>query len=164
MVSLLTGEVVQDMSDVYKNTLVNVSKNATDDLVNKYKLEVACSLAFLVGVIQLAMGFTGLGVITKYFSDSFISGYTSGSAIHVAVSQIKDIFGFKNTKRYNGMFKIPLTLWDLVQKIPSTNIATLIASVVCIAYLVVFKEFINPRIKRRIKVEFPSELLLVISD
>lgn len=158
---MLTGEVVQDMSDAYKNTLVNVSKNATDDLVNKYKIEVACSLAFFVGVIQLAMGITGLGMITKYFSDSFISGYTSGSAVHVAVSQIKDIFGFKNTKRFNGMFKIPLTLYDLAKQIPSTNIATLIVSAICIAYLVVFKEFINPRIKKRIKVEFPSELLLV---
>lgn len=106
-------------------------------------------------------GLLGLGVLTRYFSESFISGYTCGSAIHVLTSQIKDLFGFTKTARFNGAFKIPRTYFDLFSQIPSTNIATLIASMICIIYLIIFKEFLNPRIKKRFKIEFPSDLILV---
>ena len=45
----------------------------------------------------------------------------------------------------------------------TTNIPTLILSIISIIYLIIFKEFINPKIKRKLKLEFPSELLLVSS-
>lgn len=44
---------------------------------------------------------------------------------------------------------------------PTTNVSTLVTSAICITYLILFKELINPRIKKRFKIEFPSELLLV---
>lgn len=77
------------------------------------------------------------------------------------VSQVKDIFGLKNTKKFNGALKIPRTLIDIVQKMSTTNIASFIVSAVSIIYLIMFKELINPRLKQRFKFEFPSELLLV---
>lgn len=43
----------------------------------------------------------------------------------------------------------------------TTNLATLVLSIICITYLIIFKEFVNPRIKKKLKLEFPSELLLV---
>lgn len=46
----------------------------------------------------------------------------------------------------------------------TTNIPTLILSIISIIYLIIFKEFINPKIKRKLKLEFPSELLLVSSS
>jgi MFS superfamily sulfate permease-like transporter len=104
---------------------------------------------------------TGLGIVTSYFSDAFISAYTSSSAVHVLVSQLKDLLGLKHTIRYNGAFKIPKTLYDVASKMSTANIPTLITSIICIFYLVLSKEVLNPRVKRRIKFEFPSELLLV---
>ena len=105
---------------------------------------------------------SGLGVLTRLFSDSFIGGYTTGSAIHVLVSQLKEVFGIRNPKRFNGAFKIPKTVFDVISKLGSTNIGTLVVSIICITYVVIFKEFINPRIKKRCKIEFPSDLILVI--
>ena len=104
---------------------------------------------------------SGLGVLTKLFSDSFIGGYTTGSAIHVLVSQLKDLLGIKNAKRFNGAFKIPQTIFDILIKLGSTNIGTLIVSAICIVYIIIFKEVLNPRIKKRFKIEFPSDLFLV---
>lgn len=43
------------------------------------------------------------------------------------------------------------------------NYTALTISLLCMLYLIVFKELINPRVKKRVKVEFPSELLLVIT-
>jgi MFS superfamily sulfate permease-like transporter len=100
-------------------------------------------------------------VLTRLFSNSFISGYTTGSAIHVLVSQLKDLFGIKNAQRFNGAFKIPKTIFDIVVKLGTTNIGTLSVSIICIIFIIIFKEIINPRIKKRWKIEFPSELILV---
>lgn len=46
-----------------------------------------------------------LGFVTSFLSDTFISGYTTGTAILVLTSQIPDIFGL-TLKRYYGPFNI----------------------------------------------------------
>jgi hypothetical protein len=53
------------------------------------------------------------------------------------------------------------TLVDIISKLGSTNIPTLILSLISLAYLIIFKELINPIIKKKLKLIFPSELLLV---
>ena len=50
---------------------------------------------------------------------------------------------------------------DLFSKLPNSNWKTILISLFGIAYLVIFKEILNPRIKKKIKIEFPSELVLV---
>lgn len=57
------------------------------------------------------MGVLGLGIVSSYFSQAFISGYTTGSAIQVLTSQIKNLFGLKGLNKYSGAFKIPLVSW-----------------------------------------------------
>lgn len=45
-----------------------------------------------------------LGVISSLLSETLISGFTAGAAIHVFTSQIKDLFGFK-IGSYAGFFQ-----------------------------------------------------------
>jgi MFS superfamily sulfate permease-like transporter len=151
------------MAEEYNKTLVlrNLTFNDSSQALKEYKTKVACSLALFIGVAQALMAFTGLGVLTTYFSDSFISSYMCGSAVHGLMSQIKSFFGLKGLVRYNGALKIPKTLIDIAKKLPSANVATVITSIVCFFYLIVFKEFLNRRIRRITKIEFPSELVLV---
>ena len=93
---------------VWTNLSVEISTNKTvDQLISEYRVSVACSLALLVGCIQFIMGLSGLGVVTAFFSDTFSSSYTCGSAVHVLVSQIKDLLGIKRANKYEGPLKIP---------------------------------------------------------
>jgi MFS superfamily sulfate permease-like transporter len=41
------------------------------------------------------MGFFRLGFLTTYMSDSLISGFTTGSACHVFMSQVNKVLGVK---------------------------------------------------------------------
>ena len=75
---------------------------------------------------------------------------------------MKDIFGLRNLKRFSGAFKIPKGLYNMAIHIETINPWTVLVSALCIIYLILFKEVINPRIKKRCKIEFPSELVLVI--
>ena len=52
----------------------------------------------------------------------------------------------------------------LGQQIMETNVAAVIISVVCIVMLIVVKELINPRIKEKIRMPVPMELIVVSTD
>lgn len=59
VVGLISGEVIQDMSDEYSSSLMqqNFTKNMTNGLINDYKVSVACTLALFVGIVQFIMVF-----------------------------------------------------------------------------------------------------------
>lgn len=48
-----------------------------------------------------------LGVISSLLSETLVSGFTTGAAVHVLTSQIKDLFGLQLHKR-KGLFKVIL--------------------------------------------------------
>lgn len=53
----------------------------------------------------MVLGAFQLGVITILLSESLISGYTTGAAVHVLTSQLKHIIGVKVSIR--GVWSIP---------------------------------------------------------
>lgn len=58
-------------------------------------LLLALTLAFLVGIIQIGMGFLRMGFLVNFLSRSVISGFISGAAIIIGFSQIKHLLGLK---------------------------------------------------------------------
>lgn len=46
-----------------------------------------------------------MGKVASLLSESLINGFTTGAAIHVLVSQLKDLLGVK-VQRYKGLFQI----------------------------------------------------------
>jgi MFS superfamily sulfate permease-like transporter len=110
VVSLQTGAVVTRMVSEHSMVPLNINgttNNSTSDELNRFRVGIASSLAFLVGLVQLVMGASGLGIISSYFSDAFISGYTCSSAVHVFTSQVKSLLGIKNARDFEGALKIP---------------------------------------------------------
>ena len=53
------------------------------------------TLTFMVGVIELSMGFMRLGSLTNFISHTVAIGFTAGAAILIAASQAKDFLGIK---------------------------------------------------------------------
>ena len=56
-------------------------------------IQLALTLAFLAGLIQLALGVARLGLLTNFVSHSVVVGFTAGAAILIATSQLKNFFG-----------------------------------------------------------------------
>ncbi|XP_065872952.1 sulfate transporter 4.1, chloroplastic-like isoform X1 [Euphorbia lathyris] len=56
--------------------------------------ELAILLAFMVGVLECIMGLLRLGWLIRFISHSVISGFTSASAIVIALSQVKYFLGY----------------------------------------------------------------------
>ena len=56
-------------------------------------ISYALTLTFMVGVIELTMGFARLGALVNFISHSVVVGFTAGAAILIATSQLKHFFG-----------------------------------------------------------------------
>ncbi|MCP3688260.1 MAG: SulP family inorganic anion transporter [Gammaproteobacteria bacterium] len=57
-------------------------------------ISLAITLAFMVGIMQLAMGLVRLGSLVNFISHSVIVGFTAGAACLIAAKQAKTFFGF----------------------------------------------------------------------
>jgi len=56
-------------------------------------VKLALTLTFLVGAMQLALGFARLGALVNFISHTVVIGFTAGAAILIAASQVRNFFG-----------------------------------------------------------------------
>lgn len=95
-------------------------------IVQQYGINGLIIATLLAGIMLIGMGFARLGMVIKFIPHPLIIGFTSGIALIIFSSQIKDFFGLQ-------MGSVPadfLSKWEMYAKhISSLNIASvLIAS------------------------------------
>lgn len=52
------------------------------------------------------MGVFRLEIVTTYFSDAVVGGFSTGASFHVFVTQIKDFFGLRGLPQRTGAFNL----------------------------------------------------------
>ena len=111
----------------------------------------------------MILGIFRLGFVTTYLSEPFISGFTTGAAIHVFSSQIATIFGVKGPSNLPTIFKLPRFYIKVIKLIfTKINWVTTGISLSSIVLLYTVK-YLNNRYKSKIRISIPIELLLVRS-
>lgn len=88
------------------------------------------------------MGTLRLGFLCVILSSDLVSGFTLGSAIHVLTSQIKSLLGL-SIQRRTGVFKIPLTYYDIFSNIGNSNVTAVIFSVITLSCLMIYNEVLK---------------------
>ncbi|RNA22168.1 sulfate transporter-like, partial [Brachionus plicatilis] len=159
--SLMTSSLITNLEDKYappegfNKTLNDISQeidvsNFLSDDREEARVLIGMASAFWIGIIQIVMFFFNLGFITSFLSEPMINGFLTGSAIHVFTSQIKSVLGI-SLKNYSGAFQIPKIWYDIILKIPQTNLATVITSAICIGVLFAVKFLINEKFTKKFK-------------
>lgn len=64
-------------------------------------VQLALTLTFMVGVIELAMGLARMGALVNFISHSVIVGFTAGAAIIIFSKQLKNFFGVEIPRGVN---------------------------------------------------------------
>jgi SulP family sulfate permease len=64
-------------------------------IVQKYGIDGLTVATLLAGILLVAMGFAKLGSVIKFIPQPVITGFTSGIAIIIFSSQVKDLFGLR---------------------------------------------------------------------
>ena len=103
----------------------------------------AITLAFLSGLMLLAMGLLRLGFLANFLSHPVISGFISASAIIITASQLKTLMGVKA----DGHNLIEL-LQSLVRQLPNTHGLTLAMGVAAAAFLFWVRKGLKPLLMR----------------
>jgi sulfate transporter 4 len=99
------------------------ARSGADEMKAQYEFcpeeyaQLAILTAMVVGVIQLLACFLRLGFIVSFLGHAVISGFTSGAAIIIGLSQAKYMFGFDIAKSE----VVYETVWNIASKIDQTK-------------------------------------------
>ncbi|MFT5706760.1 MAG: SulP family sulfate permease [Oceanospirillaceae bacterium] len=102
-------------------------------------LTAAIILAFMSGLMLLAMGFFKLGLFANLLSHPVISGFISAAGLIIATSQLKHIFGV-DAQGHN----IIEILYALTVKIEYVNFPTLLIGVFATGFLFWVRKSLKP--------------------
>ncbi len=98
-------------------------------------VQLALTLALLVGVLQMGMGLIRLGFLINFLSHPVIAGFTSAAAIVIGLSQLKHLLGLTAPRTQH----VHELLLYLMQHIGQSNGVTVAIGVGSIAILLYFK-------------------------
>ncbi|HFE66222.1 MAG TPA: sulfate permease, partial [Chloroflexi bacterium] len=118
-------------------------------------VQLALTLALLVGIIQALMGLFKVGFLVNFLSHPVLAGFTSAAALVIGFSQLKHLLGI-NIPRADFIE----TAQNAIRHSPETNLVTLAIGAVSIAILVYFKFFLSKQLKNS---RLPDSLAIPIS-
>ncbi|MBN3319248.1 ARHGP factor, partial [Atractosteus spatula] len=158
VVSLMTGSVVEQL--VPRPLDFNSSSPEAAE-IEAQRIGVASAVAFLSGIMMICMFGLQLGFLSTYLSEPIVKAFTSGAAFHVTVSQLQSMLGLR-LPRHTGPFSLFKTLAAVFEGLPSTNLAELLISLVCLFVLVPVKE-VNTHFRHRLRTPIPVEILTTLA-
>ncbi|CAH2002324.1 unnamed protein product [Acanthoscelides obtectus] len=161
VVCLMTGKAVLEHSDpVYFRSLDTIPMSLNTS-TGYSPMQVASTVTFTVAMFQIAMHILKLGAVSAVLSETLVSGFTTGAAIQVTVSQFKDLLGLRIPK-FKGYFVVYQTLHAIAENIGSANTAALIISAVTISVTSFNNEVLKPLVAKRSVFPIPIELIAVV--
>lgn len=119
-------------------------------IVEQYGVQGLAIATVLAGVMLVVMGFLKLGSIIKFVPYPIVMGFTSGIALTIFSTQIKDFFGLTTPKLPSGFIE----KWGIYfQNFGSVNWWVTIIAVVSVLIII-----LTPRVSRRV----PGSLIAII--
>jgi len=110
--------------------------------------ELSIALSAFTGVILIAGGIAGLGVIANFLSRPILTGYLNGIALSIIAGQLASLLGIPSPK--GGFFR---TLAGVARRLGDTNPTTLAVGGSVLVFILVMKR-LAPRV--------PAPLLAVV--
>lgn len=163
IISLMTGSVIADMKAAAAVSGSSFIEGVTE-------IEIATTLALLIGLYHLLCFFLRLGYLAQFMSEQLTSGFICASAVYVLSSQLGYITGVKHLQSSGtGPFGLVRFYADLTSQVVAgeANLASVTISVFCIGLLIGWKFFLSPAVGRSphravaMLQNLPFELLLV---
>lgn len=96
---------------------------------------MAIQAGFLMGVVYIIMGILRLGFVTIFLSHAVISGFTTGAAVIIGMSQVKYIFGY-NVPNDKSLHKM---LYNIFSGIEQFNYRTFLLGIGSVILLMSMK-------------------------
>jgi SulP family sulfate permease len=118
------------------------------------RVEVCILMAFLIGVIQIAITLLRLGDLTRYISHSVIVGFTVGASVLLVLDQTKNLLGLQSAGGPHDHFLE--RFWLTITTGGEPHLATLLVGLAAAALVLGFRW-----VKTRLGLPLLPELLIV---
>ncbi|VDN52908.1 unnamed protein product [Dracunculus medinensis] len=168
IIALMVGSAIQEATSMANNYSHEITENSLccNKIIVKPDvgrvIQISSLITFLVGLIQVILGFLHAGLLAVWLSDQLVDGLTCGAAVHILVSQIKYMVGIEHLPNPSSHFGIIKFLFCFIRNIRSIKYNETICSIICCICLLFSKVFIDPILSSWLITKFPMELLLVI--
>ena len=134
LVSLLLSTGISNIVEQEFGSATTPSES--DEYVARYA-QLAIQTSLLVGIVKIAMGTLKLGFVTQILSKALISGFTSGAAVMIAMSQVKHLFGVSHS--VPPASRLHTAIHNLAQQAEDFSYQTVLMGVVAMIILVSLK-------------------------
>jgi SulP family sulfate permease len=111
-------------------------------ITEKYGVANLLISTMMAGVLLFAMGAFRLGTLIRFIPVSIVIGFTTGIAIIIALSQVRDFLGLAVAKMPSNFFSQLAVLWE---NIGSVNSMALAIGLACLLVIVIWP---SPRADR----------------
>lgn len=123
-------------------------------IVLQYGMEGMITATFMAGIMIMLMGIFGFGRMIKYIPYPVTSGFTSGIAVTIMVSQFKDFFGLSIAEKMPADFIAKLSVY--AKYFSTINYQALSISILSLLTLLIL-----PKINKKIP---PALVVLLLSS
>ncbi|XP_036435005.1 solute carrier family 26 member 6 isoform X1 [Colossoma macropomum] len=154
ILAIMVGTVINDVEFADNRA----ERNENDAEMNRVVL--AAQLTVLCGLIQILLCMLRCGGVCRWLSWPLVSGYTTAAAIHVTIHQVPLLMGI-STHTHRGFLTVAWMFMDVLYRVTEASPGILVVSSVSMAILAGGK-ILNSRLKGRLPMPIPWELLLVI--
>eukprot|EP00268_Persea_americana_P029052 TRINITY_DN28118_c0_g1_i1.p1 TRINITY_DN28118_c0_g1~~TRINITY_DN28118_c0_g1_i1.p1 ORF type:complete len:653 (-),score=98.99 TRINITY_DN28118_c0_g1_i1:478-2436(-) len=145
VVSLLLGILLQNEVDPSNNTA-------------EY-MRLAFTATFFAGITQATLGFLRLGFLIDFLSHAAIVGFMGGSAVTIALQQLKGFLGIKKFTKKSDIVSVMHSVWESAHH--GWNWQTILIGSVFLAFLL-FAKYIGKKRKNLFWVPAIAPLISVI--
>ncbi|TSA07531.1 MAG: SulP family inorganic anion transporter [Comamonadaceae bacterium] len=101
-------------------------------------ISMVITLTFLTGLFQLILGLARMGVLVNFISHTVVIGFTTGAALLIAVSQVKNFFGLEIARGahfHEVLEQFFLQFGDINPYVSAVGAVTLAVGIVAKKYL-----------------------------
>ena len=128
-------------------------------IIQQYGLDGLITATIMAGIILVIMGLLKLGTLIKFIPKTITIGFTSGIAVTLLSTQVKDFFGLQISGDIPAEF---IPKWKCyIENLGKADIATLIVGVLCVLIIAFW-----PMITSKIPVikEIPGSMVALIAS
>jgi len=123
------------MSVVTTSAMGIAVRDALTGYQGEQQITALVTVALVVGLFQVAAGLLRLGFLTRFVSNSVMTGFLSGVALLIVLSQLGDISAYSSTAAWTRGNKV-LQAVDLVLHFRQIHLPTLLVGLTALGFIV----------------------------
>jgi sulfate transporter 4 len=120
--------------------------------------QMAVQISFLVGITYIVLGICRMGFITNFLSHAVISGFSTGAAVIIGMSQVRYLLGYdvERSDRFHVL------IFNMLRNIDNFNWRTFLFGLVSICFLL-FAKTASAKSPRFQKLRAVSPLIVTVT-